>query len=126
MQKRGNVSRSKQKGSSFESLVANYLAEHLNDDRIERRVIGGTNDRGDIAGVRFQGERVVIECKNHKRQQLAEWIDEAEIERGNDDAKYGVVVFKRPGKGAKKAGENYVAMTLETFTKMLGDGNVTE
>jgi hypothetical protein len=120
------MSRSKQKGSSFESLVANYLSDHLNDDRIERRVIGGTNDRGDIAGVRFQGERVVIECKNHKRQDLAEWIDEVEVERGNDDAAYGVVVFKRPGKGAKKAGENYVAMTLETFTKMLGDGNVTE
>src|SRR6478752_6666697 len=94
------MSRSKQRGSSFESLIAKGLAEALDDDRIERRTTSGVNDRGDIAGVRLRGERVVIECKNiatGKVLHLPEWVAEAQREAANDDALVGVVVHKRAG-----------------------------
>ena len=54
----------KQAGASFERLMADYFAWALSDDRIDRRVKTGAKDRGDIAGVRLRGERVVIECKD--------------------------------------------------------------
>lgn len=94
------MSRSKQKGTSFETLIANGLAEALDDDRIERRTLSGVNDRGDIAGVRLHGQRVVLECKNvatGKVFHLPEWTDEAHKEAGNDDALVGLVVHKRAG-----------------------------
>lgn len=111
-----------QKGATFEQDTADYLAAALGDDRIERRVKHGTNDRGDIAGLRIHGKRVVVECKNHKRMELAEWVDEAETERGNDDAEYGIVVHKRRGCGKAKFGGNYVTMTLETFAAIAAGG----
>lgn len=111
-----------QKGATFEQDTSDYLAAALGDDRIERRVKHGTNDRGDIAGLRIHGQRVVVECKNHKRMELAEWVDEAEIERGNDDADYGIVVHKRRGCGKAKFGGNYVTMTLETFAAIVAGG----
>lgn len=111
-----------QKGATFEQDTSDYLAAALGDDRIERRVKHGTNDRGDIAGLRIHGKRVVVECKNHKRMELAEWVDEAETERGNDDANYGIVVHKRRGCGKAKFGGNYVTMTLETFAAIAAGG----
>ena len=53
-------------GTRFERLVADYLAQHV-DDRIDRRVKTGAKDRGDIAGVRHMGGRVVLECKDTTR-----------------------------------------------------------
>lgn len=107
----------KKAGSAFERLVADYLAAHL-DDRIDRRVKTGALDKGDIGGVRtYRGAKVVIEAKNTVRMDLAGWIKEAEAERVNDGAAIGVVVSKRHGVG--EASEQYVHMTLATFTNLL-------
>ena len=106
----------KKAGSSFERLVADYLRDHV-DDRIDRRPKTGAKDRGDIGGVRSVHGRVVVECKNTSRACLSEWVGEAEIERGNDDALVGVVVHKRHGRAA--AGEQYVTMRLSDFAALL-------
>lgn len=116
-----NRKSAKQAGSLFEAHVAGFLADALDDDRIERRARNGSKDRGDVGGVRTtMGERVVIEAKNVTRTNLAGWIGEAEVERGNDDAAVGVVVHKRVGKGMKNMGEQYVTMTLADFAVLLG------
>ena len=104
----------------FESQVAGYLADALDDDRIERRARNGSKDRGDVGGVRCIAGRVVIECKDVHKMSLSGWVNEAETERGNDDAAVGVVVHKRTGKGAKQMGEQYVTMTLADFAVLLG------
>jgi hypothetical protein len=116
------ANRSKDKGTAFESAVSSYLAEALQDDRIERRALGGTGDRGDVAGVRFMGKRVVVECKAEKTLKVPEWLREAEAERENDGAAFGVVVSKRRGIGDKRTGEQLVLMTLETFADLLKEG----
>lgn len=111
----------KKAGSLFESEVAGYLADALDDDRIERRARNGNKDRGDIGGVRTTlGERVVVECKNTARVELGVWAREVETERGNDDAAVGVIVHKRVGKGAKNMGEQWVTMTLADLAVLLG------
>lgn len=106
-----------QKGTGFESGVTDYMAAGLGDDRIERRAKTGAKDRGDIAGVRFRGQRVVVECKNCKRMELSEWLKEAEKEAGNDDAGFWAVVHKRKRYG--DYGEQYVTMPLKVYVAML-------
>jgi hypothetical protein len=107
----------KKAGSSFERLIADYLAENL-DDRIDRRVKTGAKDKGDIAGLRTAtGWRVVMECKNVSRDNLPAWIREAEAERVNDDAALAVVCHKRHG--SNKPEEQYVSMTLEAFAYLM-------
>lgn len=103
-------------GARFESLVAEYLSEHV-DDRIERRTRHGAKDRGDIGGLRHMGARVVVECKSTARTDLAGWAAEAETERGNDDATVGVVIHKRHGKG--QPADQWVTMTLGDFVALL-------
>lgn len=118
---RRNHRSAKKAGSSFETLVADYLATQMDDDRIERRTRNGAKDRGDIAGVRtVRGERVVIECKNVASISLPAWLREAEVERGNDDAVIGVVAHKRVG--SARPHEQYVTMTLATFSRLLQGG----
>lgn len=106
----------KQAGASFERAVADYLALHV-DDRIDRRVKTGAADKGDIGGLRHNGQRVVIECKNTARWNIGPWLAEAEIERGNDDAGVGIVIAKRHGVG--DIGGQVVAMTLADLVSLL-------
>jgi len=94
-------------------LVADGLAKALNDDRIDRAPLRGTGDRGDIAGLVSPFGRVVVECKNVARMDLAGWVDEAGVERGNADAIAGVVIHKRRGKGGVM--EQYVTMSVRDF-----------
>ncbi|MDN4644943.1 hypothetical protein [Arthrobacter sp. PsM3] len=106
----------KKAGSSFERSTADYLAAVV-DDRIDRRVKNGAKDRGDIGGIRHMGGRVVLECKNAVRINLAGWAAETEIERGNDDALAGAIVHKRHGKG--DPADQWVTMTLADFAALL-------
>ena len=105
------------KGSSFERLIADALALHV-DDRIDRRVKNGQKDRGDIGGLRVHGKRAVIEAKNYGgRYLVSEWLSEAEVERGNDDALVGMVIAKRRGKGG--ALDQVVFMTVRDLIALL-------
>lgn len=109
----------KQAGTSFERLVANYLAEQI-DDRIDRRVKTGAADKGDIAGLRYHGHKIAIECKDVAKLNLAGWVTEAQAEAGNDGALLGLVVHKRRGKG--QAGDQYVTLVLSDLVKLLEAG----
>lgn len=105
------MNKSKQKGSRFETAIADYLRQAF--PHVERRSQEGIHDRGDIAGI----PGVVIESKNCQAMQLAEWIDEAEREAKNDGGSLGVVWHKRRGKGSP--GDCYVTMTGRTFVDLL-------
>lgn len=111
-------------GARFERQIADALAHHLDDDRIDRRVKRGNKDRGDIAGVRIHGQRVVVECKNTIRTDLAGWMSEAEDERGNDDALVGVVVHKRHGKGDPL--DQWVTMTVRELVALLAGHRIED
>jgi hypothetical protein len=108
------MSRSRAKGTAWESAIVAHLRAH-GVPHAERRALGGAKDRGDIAGI----PGVVIEAKSAARIELAVWVDEAEAERANDHARIGVTWFKRRGKTS--AGAGYVAMTGDTFLRLLAD-----
>lgn len=84
-------------GARFERQIADYLAQALDDDRIDRMVRRGTDDRGDIGGLRLNGLPLTIEVKNCTRQDLPGWVGEAHREAGNADAIAGLVIAKRHG-----------------------------
>lgn len=110
----------KQAGSRAERLVADYMAEHLDDDRINRQVKTGAKDKGDIGNVRSaHGERVVVEVKDTSRIKLGEWMNEVTAEKGNDGAPIGVVVHKRKNYGEMKVGGWYVTMTLDDLIRLI-------
>lgn len=113
-----NRASAKAAGTRMESLVAAYLAKHL-DDRIERRRLTGARDRGDIAGVRSVAGRIVVEVKDYGGRIMAgPWVDEAAVEAGNDDAAVGVVVAKR--RGHTDPADQFVLMTLRDLVLILG------
>lgn len=112
------MSRETAKGTSFERMVADYLASELGQ-QVDRQVRYGNKDRGDIAGLRVGGWPCVVECKNCKRMDLPQWLSEAEAERENAEASYGIVAHKRRGCGKARMGETYVTMTLDTFCDMV-------
>ncbi|UAJ79977.1 hypothetical protein IT072_02550 [Leifsonia sp. ZF2019] len=113
------MNRNKARGTAFETLITRALQDAFpDDDRIDRAPLRGAKDEGDIRGVRSPFGRVVIECKNHNRLELAAWVDEAEVERGNADAIAGAVVHKRRGKG--QALDQYVTMTVRDLVALLG------
>lgn len=112
------MNRSKRKGTSFETSVCRYLADETGLD-VERRALGGTNDRGDVSGVVVAGERAVLECKATRQLNVADFLRQAETERANDGAGYGFVVWKRPGVGAARIGETAVIMRLQDLAKLI-------
>lgn len=104
-------------GATHEQDLALYLAAHI-DDRIERRVKNGKNDRGDLTGLKVLGNRVVIEAKNYGGQiHASTWIKEAELEAGNDDAIAGIVVAKR--RGTTNPGAQWVLMDVNSLIALI-------
>lgn len=114
------------KGPLFEKLVVNFLRRAFRSDAIERRVMGGKNDRGDVAGVYFHGRPFVIEVKNRTAVTPAQWFKELADECGNADTDVGAVVFHRPKVGERSMGDQGVFMSLRTLCLLLGadDGDL--
>jgi hypothetical protein len=77
----------------------------------------GAKDRGDIANFRVASHRVVVECKDAAKINLAGWLGEAQDEATNDEALLGVVVAKRRGKGNPE--DQYVVLALGDLMKLL-------
>lgn len=104
-------------GSRTERAVADYLAQALDDDRIDRKVKTGAKDCGDIANVRAHGQRLVVEVKDCARQDVPGWTREAHTEANNDGALVGVVVAKRGG--TTNPGEYWVHMTVDDLLALI-------
>ena len=104
-------------GSTHERNIANYLAQHI-DDRIDRRVKTGANDKGDVGGLRVLGNRIVLELKDYGgRIDAGTWIREAETESGNDDAAAGIVIAKR--RGTTDPGKQWVLMDVDSLITLI-------
>ena len=107
------------KGPQFEKDVVEYLRERLGGD-YERRVMGGRNDRGDVAGLTYHGHPFVVEAKNVTKLRPATWYGELETECANAQTELGAVVFHREGHGRASMGQQGVLMTLDTLCTLLG------
>lgn len=107
----------KAKGTRYEREVTDYLAEMFDAQRLPRT---GSKDEGDVE-VRFGKFRLIIEAKNHKTLNFADWIKQSEVEADNREAKISVpciplVFAKRRGKGVA---ESYVVMQAQDLVTLL-------
>lgn len=108
----------KVKGTKFETDLENYLNEAAVKAR--RLPRAGSKDIGDVA-VLFERFALVMEAKNVKKQDMAEWLRQADVESCNYEIKYGIptvplVVTKTRQKGI---GEARVTVTLDTLLELL-------
>lgn len=106
------MSRSRNKGTAFETAVVRFLIEE-GFTRVERRALAGTADKGDIAGL----PGFAVEVKNCQRDGLPGWVDEVETERAHAGADYGVVWHHRRGRAHPRDG--FVTMTGATFARLV-------
>ena len=106
------MSKQKQKGTAFETLITRYLQEH-GFPYAERKALTGQFDEGDITGT----PGIVWECKNHKTLKLSEWLRETAVETTNAHADFGVLIAKRMGVG--DPAQQYCVMTLEMMVGLL-------
>jgi len=101
----------KRKGSAFERLIADYLAERLPCERIPA---GATLDRGDM-----WTSAAAIQCKNCRTLSLGAWLRDARDQQRNAGKRLHALVVK--AKGTTDPAEQFVVMTLEQFRQMLED-----
>ncbi len=99
----------KAKGSAFERLVRDYLAEALPCERIPA---GATLDRGDL-----WTEAAAIQCKNHRALSLGSWLTQTIEQQRNAGKPYGVLVVKR--KGTTDPGEQFAILPLSQLRTLL-------
>ena len=119
------MSKQRAKGTRFESAVAEYLRLATGQD-VDRNPLYGSGDRGDLRGLKIKGDPVTIECKNTKKLELSDYLNQVEAEAANNLSDYGVVVWKRPKIGIDnpiKTADHAVIMTLSTFTQLINAAN---
>lgn len=100
---------SKQKGTAFERLAADYLAETIPGfDRIGSVDFGA----GDLTGP----YPIPHECKAEKRITLSEYLKQIKAIKARLGRKLGAVIVKAP---RKPVGDAYVFVTLAEWRAML-------
>lgn len=104
------MSKSKEKGTSWETEVVNFLLERI--PGVERKSLHGSLDLGDITGV----EDWTLECKNEKKMNLAGAVDEARVEAANAHTSWFAAIIKRPRKNVYQA---YAVIPLDVFRDLL-------
>jgi hypothetical protein len=109
------VNASKNKGTMAESAVAAYLALH-GWPYCERRTLGGSMDKGDIAGtpglcweVKYAGSSM----------HYGMWLRELLQETANAKAVHGILVIKPPGVGATKVGKWLAVMRAAEHDRLI-------
>jgi hypothetical protein len=108
------VSANKAKGAKAERDTAQLLRQMGFPEADREFGAGRKDDVGDIRGV----PKTVIEVKDDKSFNFSGWLLEAETERVNAKADWGIVFVKRPGKSIK---EGYFLMTIENGIKLLSE-----
>jgi len=111
------MSKSKQKGTSAETAFVKAECVTEVFPHVERRSLAGVNDMGDVSGALG----LVFEIKNHKQYKFPEWVKEAEVERINAKADYGIVIAKPNGIGLNSVDQWWAVIPVGAMMKLLSD-----
>lgn len=117
------ANRPKAKGTAFETQCVRYLRKRLGDERIERRALHGSKDMGDIYNIFAHGHEGIAECKSYVRfgpADEAKWERQTEIERGNADADFALLIVHKKGVGERRFGLNECHVQARDFAKIAG------
>jgi hypothetical protein len=109
------MSKAKAKGTAAETMLVRYLQAN-GFPYVERRALGGSQDRGDIAGV----PGCVLEVKSGARLALPEWLRETEQERLNAGVPTGILVVKLRGMGEARVGDWPAILPISKLLQLMG------
>ena len=112
------ANKAKQKGTSFETLIRQYLNDN-GFKEAQRTVLKGGGDTGDINGIKSPTRQVAVQCKNQKTFSLSQWLNDTVDQADNLGNALPALVVKRPGKGEKALGDSYVVMRLSDLVELL-------
>lgn len=116
------MSKARQKGTAFETLIVNYLKSKGFIAPI-RPALTGIGDTGDINGIRNEARQVAVQCKNQKTFKLSEWLNATKEQAGRlggvGNPALPVLVVKRPGMGKDKVGKTYAVLELDDLADLL-------
>lgn len=107
------TNRSKQKGTAFESSVLPAIQQKR--PNAERRVLQGSNDKGDFHIP--DEDRFIVEAKNCKDMDLSGWLREALREADNAGVPHGVVFHKK--RGTTDPRKQYATMEVGAFLDLV-------
>lgn len=127
--------RNKARGTSFETATIKYLRDR-GFRNVYRPATKGKYDTGDVNGIDRGQRQAIIQNKNAKTFKLSEWLRSAEEQASQNEvrpSKYNeeteeweigasavpAVVFKRPGIGYTRMGDQYVLMSFDEFVTLL-------
>jgi hypothetical protein len=99
------------KGSKWERDIRDYLRGWLERRDVTRPRQEGFGDVGDIHVSPF-----VIQAKNVATASLGAWLDAAHAQAARAGERYGVVAWKRRGKGA---GDGFIVMSTADFREVV-------
>ena len=126
------MSKAKDIGTRAETAVRNYLLSVGYDPlAAHRNVLKGTADEGDV-WLRESYGLIVFEIKGGKMAkeasygQIEKWMQEAEVERTNANAKFGFLVTQRAGVGYPRAGEWWAYAKVEDIIYLRTHLNVLD
>jgi len=108
------ANKAKARGGQAERYTAALLREIGFKEADSEFGAGRSEDVGDIRNV----PNTVIEVKAERAFNPSGWLTEAEIERQNAGADWGIVIAKRPGKSMK---DGYFLMRAEDGLRLLKD-----
>lgn len=104
----------KKKGSTFESLIRDYLREI--GFPVERVPAGMAADRGDLNGL--PGWTLELKCYPQDiKRAITDGLADLAVEQANNDTPFGAVIAKRRGHTAP--GEQLVILELHQFAALL-------
>jgi hypothetical protein len=101
----------KQKGTSWESAICDYLRDDF--PSVCREPLNGSKDIGDIN----LATNVCIQAKNQQRMELSTWVDAVNAQGKNRGSWLNVVWHHRPRKASPA--DAYVTMDGATFKQLL-------
>ena len=90
--------RAKERGTSIEVKVRDFLRVALGQPGIDRQPSRGRRDQGDLAGLVVRGFEAIVEVKAHRtvtRSELAAFRRQTLAERENAGADVGILVVWR-------------------------------
>lgn len=116
------MSYAKAKGRNAETLVAEYLSEQFGLD-IERRRLKGSNDEGDISGLRIANYDFVVEVKDQQADAWAAMVAETEeeiVNRQTAKPRLCVLGFAiRKKKGTLNVGDWYAVTSVRQMARII-------
>lgn len=109
--------RPKDNGTAAETAVVRYLQAN-GWPHAERRALRGDLDAGDITGTPGICWEVKARNRPYSDEQIAGWLVETEVERGNAKAAVGVLVLRRAGFSAARAGSWWAVLPADDFAAL--------